>query len=100
MVSVIVCTYNRAQYIGKCLEHLALQTAQLGDYEVVIVNNNSTDNSEEIIQTVLKTHPTTPFRYYVEMNQGHTYARNRGIEEGIVKKVFDRSGKKTQSGLI
>ena len=81
MVSVIVCTYNRAQYIGKCLEHLALQTAQLGDYEVVIVNNNSTDNSEEIIQTVLKTHPTTPFRYYVEMNQGHTYARNRGIEE-------------------
>ena len=81
MLSVIVCTYNRAKYIGTCIEKLANQNCNKKDYEVLIVDNKSTDNSKEIIDAVISKYPEAPLKYYLEENQGHTYARNRGIKE-------------------
>ncbi|MFQ3214261.1 MAG: glycosyltransferase involved in cell wall biosynthesis [Marivirga sp.] len=81
MVSVIVCTYNRAQYIGKCLEHLAIQKASVKEYEIIVVDNNSTDGSVEIIKKIMNEFSDIPFAYFLELNQGHTFARNRGITE-------------------
>lgn len=80
-VSVIVCTYNREVYIHETLEHLARQSVPYDAYEIIIVNNNSTDNTESIVQEFLKENPELPASYFLELNQGHTYARNRGIEE-------------------
>lgn len=81
VLSVIVCTYNREKYIGQCLAHLANQSADKSVYEVIIVNNNSTDNSESIIKDTISNYPEIRFAYFIEMNQGHTYSRNRGISE-------------------
>jgi len=81
MLSVVVCTYNRAKYIGTCIEKLANQNCNKKDYEVLIVDNKSTDNSKEIIDAVISKYPEVPLKYYLEENQGHTYARNRGIKE-------------------
>ena len=47
-ISVVICTYNRDQFIGDALESLSLQTLAADQFEIIIVNNNSTDNTEKI----------------------------------------------------
>lgn len=81
MITVIVCTYNRQEYLPDCLQHLAKQSADNRDYEVLIIDNNSTDRTADISSTFIKDHPEMNVHYYCEMNQGHTFARNRGIKE-------------------
>ncbi len=80
-ISVIVCTYNRERYIGKCLEHLHNQRADKKLYEVNIVDNNSTDQTAEICKTTIAKYPDTTFNYFFEPIQGHSQSRNRGIRE-------------------
>ena len=81
MVSVIVCTYNREQYLPNTLEHLKNQSAPSSSYEIVIINNKSTDNTDKICQDFIQENPDINISYHIEQNQGHTYARNRGIKE-------------------
>jgi glycosyltransferase involved in cell wall biosynthesis len=78
-ISVIICSYNREKVIGKTLQHLFEQTDK--DFELLLVNNNSTDNTENICQDFMHAHPQLTVRYFVEKNQGLSYARNRGIKE-------------------
>lgn len=79
MLSVILCTYNRERYIYNVLESIA--AGGFGDYEIVLVNNNSTDGTEDECQRFAKNHPEVRMRYCVEKQQGLSYARNRGIVE-------------------
>lgn len=80
-LSIVVCTYNRAQYLRKTFEHLLQQQLDQSRFEVIIVNNNSTDQTEEICQAFIAQHPKARIRYVVETNQGHSFSRNRGIRE-------------------
>lgn len=79
MLSVILCTYNRERYIYNVLESIAAGGYE--DYEIVLVNNNSTDGTEGECQRFAKDHPEVTMRYCVERQQGLSYARNRGIVE-------------------
>lgn len=79
MLSVILCTYNRERYIYNVLQSIA--AGGFGDYEIVLVNNNSTDGTESECQRFAKDHPKVAMRYCVEKQQGLSYARNRGIME-------------------
>lgn len=81
MISVILCTYNRDRYIYNVLHSLAAGTLPATDYEVVLVNNNSTDRTEEEVRRFEADHPEVAVRYCMETRQGLSYARNRGIEE-------------------
>ncbi len=81
LVSVVVCTYNREVFILKTLEHLLNQTASFEDFEVLFIDNNSPDNSAQICRQFISDHPEFNLSYYLETNQGHTFARNRGIAE-------------------
>ncbi|GHT75648.1 glycosyl transferase family 2 [Bacteroidia bacterium] len=81
MLSLIICTYNRSQYIYQTLKCIAENDTQNIDYEVILVNNNSTDNTETECLRFQQDFPNVPFRYFVEKNQGLSYARNRGIAE-------------------
>jgi glycosyltransferase involved in cell wall biosynthesis len=80
-VSVIVCTYNRAQYLPTTLQRLAEQTCDSNHYEILIIDNNSTDETSNISREFIKNHPHIDCKYYLEQDQGHTFARNRGIKE-------------------
>ncbi len=80
-ISVIVCTYNRAEFITQNLDSFLKQSIPASDFEIIFVNNNSPDNTEEIALSWKEKHPEISMGYCLEMNQGHTYARNRGIEE-------------------
>lgn len=79
--SVIMCTYNRDKYIYNVLKSIAENKCPADRYEIVLVNNNSTDRTEEECQRFTSDYPHIRFRYFVETNQGLSYARNRGIQE-------------------
>lgn len=75
--SIIIPVYNKEKYIKSCLESVVVQT--INDYEVVIVNDGSTDKSEEIIKEYLKKYKN--FKYINQVNQGLSIARNNGVKE-------------------
>ncbi len=81
MISVILCTYNRDRYLYNVLHSIAAGTLAPTEYEIVLVNNNSTDRTEEECHRFTADHPDVAFRYCVETQQGLSHARNRGIRE-------------------
>jgi glycosyltransferase involved in cell wall biosynthesis len=81
MLSVIVCTYNREKYIFNVLESIAQNDFSEAEYEIVLVNNNSTDKTEQEIDRFRTNYPKVNLNYFVETNQGLSFARNRGICE-------------------
>ena len=79
--SVIFCTYNREKYIYNAMKSIAEQDFPSTDYEIVLINNNSTDSTESICNRFSEDYPQVGFRYFIETNQGLSYARNRGVKE-------------------
>jgi len=80
-ISVAICTYNRARFITKALDSLSNQNFDKNNFEVVVVDNNSTDNTQELLKTYQKDHPSLNFRFVTETNQGVAYTRTRGAME-------------------
>ncbi|MBP5406285.1 glycosyltransferase family 2 protein [bacterium] len=78
-ISVAVCTYNRADVLPKCLESLTNQNIGSDLFEVLIIDNNSTDNTKKIADDFYEKYNN--FRYVFETRQGHSQARNRAIAE-------------------
>lgn len=84
-ISLVVCSYNRAGLIVKCLSSLANQSLEKGLYEVIVVNNGSTDETQKVAEEFAITQPN--FRVILEVKQGLSYARNRGYKEALGKYV-------------
>jgi glycosyltransferase involved in cell wall biosynthesis len=81
LVTVVVCTYNRAAMLRDTLASLdMLQTDGRFAYEVVVVDNASTDSTPEVIADVARSF-TVPLRGVREEQAGVASARNRGIKE-------------------
>lgn len=76
-LSVGVCVYNKEKEIPQALQSLAEQTISKDLFEIIIVDNNSTDNTESVVKKFIKEHPDLNIKYFKEMNQGVSYARNR-----------------------
>lgn len=80
-LSIVVCTYNRMKFILNCMQSLLIQTLDNRSFEVIMVDNNSTDGSAAIIKEFIGSHQQSPFRYVFEPRHGLAFARNRGINE-------------------
>jgi len=80
-VSVIVPVYNVEKYLSKCLDSLANQT--LKDIEIIIVNDGSPDNSQNIIDKYTKKYKN--MKSYIKKNGGLSDARNFGIKKATGK---------------
>lgn len=80
-ISVIICTYNRDKYIYQTLEHIAQNDFPVEEYEIILVNNNSTDRTASECGRFQEAYPHIPFHYFLETSQGLSFARNRGITE-------------------
>jgi glucosyl-dolichyl phosphate glucuronosyltransferase len=78
-LSVIVCTYNRRDLLAGCLQSLAAQTLFPDRFDVLVVDNNSTDETAAVVEGHRATVPT--LRYVFEPVQGLSHARNRGATE-------------------
>ena len=81
MITLIICTYNREKYIGPLLDSIAKNDYPTTDYEIVLVDNNCTDNTHGVCEQFTAAHPQINFRYTVEPEQGLSAARNKGIKE-------------------
>lgn len=79
--SFITCTYNRDKYIGQTLQSVCDQKYPDNNYEIIVIDNNSTDNTASICEEFRAEYPNKNFRYFKEMNQGLSFALNRGIKE-------------------
>ncbi len=75
--SIIVPVYNVEKYLEKCLESILNQTFK--DFEAIIVNDGSTDNSQEIIDKYVNKDKKI-FKSFKKENGGLSDARNFGIE--------------------
>jgi len=78
LVSVVICSYNRAAYIGGALDSLYQQTASKDNFEVIVVDNNSTDDTEQVVAKWRAENQEGHFHYSTETNQGASFARNTG----------------------
>jgi glycosyltransferase involved in cell wall biosynthesis len=78
-ISVIVPTYNRGRQLQPLLASLLAQDTRGVRYEVVVVDNNSTDDTRHVVETFARAHTGRRLRYVFEPRQGVSYARNTGV---------------------
>ena len=80
-VSVIVCCYNSAKRLSITLEHLTNQKASNISWEVILVDNASTDDTILVAQEIWSDCKSSiPFKIVFERRQGLSYAREQGLE--------------------
>lgn len=77
LVSIIMPSYNTAQYIRESIESVLSQT--YGDWELIIVDDCSTDNTDEIVQPFLSDDRIKYFKN--EQNSGAAVSRNKALRE-------------------
>lgn len=80
-LSLVIATFNRSSSLITTLESVVLQSAPRSEWECVVVNNNSTDDTAVRFAEFVARHPEYNIRMVEETNQGLSYARNRGIRE-------------------
>jgi glycosyltransferase involved in cell wall biosynthesis len=79
--SVVICTYNRANYLSETLESVAKQNYSKDDFEIVIVDNNSQDTTKEVSLDFKAKYKELSINYFMESQQGVSCGRNRGVTE-------------------
>lgn len=81
-ISVIICCYNSANRITPTLEHLFLQKIELDlHWEIIVVDNNCKDNTNEIASSLLATYSPVPSKVVSQPIPGLMNAREMGIEQ-------------------
>jgi glycosyltransferase involved in cell wall biosynthesis len=81
MISVVVCTHNRAYRLGQTLKSLQEMAVPVGlPWELIIVDNNSNDSTEQVINNFTNKFDLN-VKYVAERRQGLSYARNMGVQE-------------------
>ncbi len=78
-VSIVIPAFKVEDYIAKCLDSILAQGLPATDYEVIVVNDGSPDDSGKIAAEYAAKHSN--FKYIDQENQGVSVARSRGLDE-------------------
>lgn len=79
-ISLVIATFNGASRIGTTLHSLLTQSLPSELWEAVVVNNNSSDTTSEVVEEFAAIHPEVAIVLTEEPKQGLSHARNKGIE--------------------
>lgn len=86
MISIVIPTYNRADILKECLEHLMSQEISSGSgelrdqFEIIVVNDGGTDETAHVVNNFV-TRGQVSVRYLEKKNEGQGIARNYGVRE-------------------
>lgn len=83
--SVVICTHNRADYLARSLLGIAKQDFPADRYEVLIVDNASSDDTRQRVELLQSA--DRPLRYIYESQLGLSVARNKGWKEATGKYI-------------
>ena len=86
-VSVVICTYNRCDLLPPALESVVEQSAAGVGYEVIVVDNNSTDGTRRVVEAMIARRGHANLRYVFEGEQGLSHARNAGVRAARARVV-------------
>ncbi len=78
-LSIIISVYNAGPYVGKCLDSVIAQGLPADEYEIICINDGSTDNSQEVLEQYAERY--SHIRIIQQENRGISAVRNRGIAE-------------------
>ena len=79
LLSIIIPVYNVELYVEKCIRSCAEQNLPKNDYEIIVVNDGSKDNSLEVVNRIAK--EFSNIRVFSQPNAGLSAARNKGMRE-------------------
>jgi glycosyltransferase involved in cell wall biosynthesis len=79
MISVVICTFNRAALLQKAIESIIDQTLSKSDYEIIIVDNNSQDCTLDLLKEIQFNISQPKIKFVTEVKQGLAFARNTGV---------------------
>jgi glycosyltransferase involved in cell wall biosynthesis len=81
-VTVLIPTFNRKEALKGCLESLFIQTYPRDKFEIIVVNDGSTDGTENLLEEYEKKAPCK-LKWYNQSNSGIGAARNLGIKKSV-----------------
>ena len=80
-VSIVIPTYNRSKIIGITINSFLEQSLPKENYEIIIVDNNSTDDTKGTVEKIIQSNKLFKIKYILELRAGVHFARNRGAKE-------------------
>ena len=83
-LSIVICTYNRARYLPKALKSLEQQVTVGVCFEVIVVDNASTDDTQQVIENLIPQLFNAQFVFLQELRQGASFARNTGAQLSLI----------------
>ena len=87
LITGVICTYNRRELLEnqiRAIEAMTLSDSE--DFEVIYVDNNSSDGTAEELARLCEDRPR--FRFFEETEQGSSAARNRGAQEALGEYIW------------
>ena len=86
--SIVIPVYNKIKYLPECLDSCVKQDFPKAEYEVICVDDCSTDGSSEVLDRYAASYGDVLKIYHLEKNGGVSRARNYGIEKSSGKYVY------------
>lgn len=86
LVSVVIPVYNVEKYLDLCMQSLLKQTLEFNKMQVLLVNDGSTDSSEEICKSYAEKYENVFL--YTKVNEGASQARNFALDRAEGKYIF------------
>ena len=101
LISAAICTYNRSDLLAGALQSLCEQSLPPQDYEILVVDNASTDDTRAVVSRCKASYPVHEIRYLYETKQGLGYARNTAFQEarGAYVAYIDDDARASESWL-
>ena len=77
LITIVICTYNRAYILGECLRSLQAQTLPTCFFNIIVVDNDSNDATQALVKDF--SHDWPQLKFIIEKKRGAGNARNAAL---------------------